>query len=159
MKIKKLIKSFKFAFEGVFSCIKHERNFRIHICILLYVLYFSHFYPLTKIQYAVIIIISVLVLFAEMINTAIEDIIDMHIKSYNQLAKKAKDTAAGAVLICTAAAVAVGFLFFFDIDIIRNIIYYFIGDLVKISILIISLVISIIFIFLPGEKGNKNNFK
>jgi diacylglycerol kinase (ATP) len=146
-KVRSLTRSFINAFKGVSYCIRNERNMRIHLTIAVYVLVFSLFYNLTALEYAVLFIIIGLVLAVEAVNTAVEAIVNLHIECYNKLARVAKDVAAGAVLICAISAVAVGCAFFLKIEILQNIIKYLYLNLFYNLIFIISIPISLLFIF------------
>jgi diacylglycerol kinase (ATP) len=146
-KVRSLTRSFLNAFKGVSYCIRNERNMRIHLTIAVYLLIFSIFYNLTAFEYAVLFIIISLVLVTESVNTAVEAIVNLNIECYNKLASVAKDVAAGAVLICAIFAVAVGFELFFKIEILQNIIEYLYSDLLFGIIFIISIPISLLFIF------------
>ena len=69
---------------------------------------------MSKIELIVLLISITFVLIAEMINSAIEGAIDVATTSFDPMAKLAKDVAAGAVLIATINAIAVGYLVFSD---------------------------------------------
>lgn len=116
-----LIRSFRAAFAGVFYCIRSERNMRIHLAAVVGVVLLSLFYPFTALHYAVLALLFALVIAAEMINTAVERVVDLASPDYSELAKRAKDAAAGAVLVCAVAAVVIGVLLFRDESGIRNI--------------------------------------
>ncbi|MEG6566189.1 diacylglycerol kinase [Thermoanaerobacterium saccharolyticum] len=113
MKIKKLIDSFNYAIEGIIYAFKTEKNMKIHFVAAMFVLVLSLFYNFSKLEMIAIIVTISLVLIAEMINTAIETIVDLITDEYHALAKIAKDVAAGAVLISALNAVFVAYLLFF----------------------------------------------
>ena len=96
---KRLANSFKYAARGIWFCISHEMNMRIHIVATMCVLYLSQFYNFTKEQFILLIITCVTVISAEMMNTAIEVVIDKVSPGYSALAKVGKDVAAGAVFV------------------------------------------------------------
>ena len=73
---KKLLNSFRYAANGIFFCINHETNIRIHIVATICVLFLSAFYEFTKEQYILLILTCLVVICTEMINTAIEVVID-----------------------------------------------------------------------------------
>ena len=110
----KILKSFKCAARGAIYTIKNERNMRIHTVISFYVLLFSCFFHLSFVKYAVLLLTIGSVLTLEMINTSIEAIIDICSKEYNSVARIAKDIAAGAVMISSVVAVAIGIILFGD---------------------------------------------
>lgn len=152
-KIISLIKSFKYAFSGIWFAIKTQRNMRIHIIATIYVLFFSRYYNLSKTEYAVLFLTIALVISCEMINTAIELSVNIKTKEQNYFAGKTKDVSAGAVLVSAIFAVFIGFALFFDCDIIKNILSGFIHNPKMLIALIISLIASVLFIFLPINQG------
>lgn len=110
--IRSLLKSFVYAFRGLWYCIKNERNMRIHIVTATIVLPFSFIYGLTGPEYAILIIVMGLVMVCELINTAIEALVNLGSPSYESLARIAKDVAAGAVLMCAMLSVGVAVALF-----------------------------------------------
>ena len=107
-----LLESFNFAFEGVIHVLRTQRNMRIHFVIAAAVLIAAIAVGVVRIELIALLIAISFVLIAEMINSALEAGIDVATTSFDPLAKLAKDIAAGAVLIATAVAVAVGYLVF-----------------------------------------------
>lgn len=146
-KVRSLARSFLNAFKGVSYCIRNERNMRIHLTIAVYVLVISLFYNLTTFEYAVLFIIIGLVLAVEAVNTAIEAILNLNIECYNKLARVAKDVSAGAVFICAISATAVGCALFLKIEVLQYIVKFFNSNLFYSIIFIISIPISLLFIF------------
>ena len=106
--MKKFIKSFKYAFEGIFTGIKKERNMKIHISIMILVIILK----INKVEWIICITLFGLVISMELINTAIESTVDLITKEKNEQAKIAKDVAAGAVLISAIAAAIIGLMIF-----------------------------------------------
>ena len=141
-----LLKSFGYAFNGLWLCVKNCRNFRIHIIAVLYVMYFSRFYNFDTAAYGILFLTFAMVLLSESLNSALEYTCNAVTSEYNENIKKAKDIAAGAVLICAIFAVCMAVLLFGKSDVIDEIINYFTSP-VKLLVLIISIVISLIFIF------------
>jgi diacylglycerol kinase (ATP) len=109
-----LLESFNFAFEGVIHVLRTQRNMRIHFMIATGVLVAAVALGVSRIELIVLLISIAFVLIAEMINTAIEGAVDVSTTSFDPNAKLAKDIAAGAVLIATVNAVAIGYLVFSD---------------------------------------------
>jgi diacylglycerol kinase (ATP) len=107
-----LVESFNFAFEGLIHVLRTQRNMRIHFLIAAVVLVVAFAAGVSKLELIALLIAIAFVLIAEMINTAIEGAIDVATTSFDPMAKLAKDIAAGAVLIATVTAVAVGYLIF-----------------------------------------------
>lgn len=103
-----LLTSFKYAGEGVRYAFKTQRNFRVHTIIAVIAIGLSLFLQLSAIKVAVIGLTIGAVMAMELLNTAIEAIVDLSVgQAYHDLAKIAKDCAAGAVLIFALAAVLV----------------------------------------------------
>lgn len=103
-----LMLSFKYAWAGLSYAFVTQRNFRIHTVIGTLAISLGVFLHLSAVEIAVICLTSGLVLALELLNTAIESVVDLTVKqTYHELAKIAKDCAAGAVLISAIAAVFV----------------------------------------------------
>ena len=109
----KFIKSFVFAFRGVFSLLKNERNFNVQLSIFIVVLIFAFTFNLRSVEWLSILGISALVLTLEAINTAIEKMANEIDSNYNEKIKVIKDISAGAVLIASLFSVIVGFIVFY----------------------------------------------
>jgi diacylglycerol kinase (ATP) len=107
-----VIESFNFAIEGVIHVLRTQRNMRLHFAAAVVVIVVAVAVGVSKIELSVLLISIAFVLVAEMINTAIEGAIDAATTSFDPMAKLAKDIAAGAVLIASVNAVAVGYLVF-----------------------------------------------
>ena len=106
------IKSFKFAIEGVISFFKTEHNAWIHCVAAVAVVCAGFILKIDKYEWCWIIISIALVFIFEMINTAIEIICDVVSPEINPQIKRIKDIAAGAVLVASLAAVAIGLIIF-----------------------------------------------
>jgi diacylglycerol kinase (ATP) len=101
--------SFKYAAAGVTYAFNTQRNFRIHCVMGTLAISIGALLHLTGVEMAVICITSGLVLTLELLNTAIESVVDLTVgQTYHELAKIAKDCAAGAVLISAFASILVG---------------------------------------------------
>ena len=109
---KKLKNSFKYAFNGIFSCIKDEQNMMIHFIVALLVIICGFAYNLTKIEWLICILLIGLVLAAELINTSIENLCDSVTTKENKYIKIAKDTSAGAVLVLAITSSIIGLMIF-----------------------------------------------
>jgi diacylglycerol kinase (ATP) len=109
-----VLQSFNFAFEGIIHVLRTQRNMRIHFAIAVVVLVAALAVGVGRFELVALLIAISFVLIAEMLNTALEAGIDVATTSFDPLAKLAKDIAAGAVLIATVNAVAVGYLVFID---------------------------------------------
>lgn len=102
------------AIDGVIRAFKTERNLRIDYIIGLFVLITSLFFNFTKTEFACICLTIGFVIFAEMINSTVEYIVDLITDKYDDRAKAAKDIAAGGVLIASCVAVVVAYFLFVD---------------------------------------------
>jgi len=109
-----ILQSFNHAFEGVIHVLRTQRNMRIHFAIATGVLVLAFAYDVSELELISLLLAIAFVLIAEMVNTAVEAAIDVATTSFDPLAKLAKDIAAGAVLIASTVAVAVGYLVFAD---------------------------------------------
>lgn len=111
-KTKKLINSFKYALQGFASSFRTERNMKIHVVATILVIILGIYLKLNLIEWSIITIAIVIVISAELFNTAIETIVDMVSPQKNEKAKLAKDISAGAVLILAIGSAIVGFIIF-----------------------------------------------
>ena len=128
--IGRFFKGFVYAFEGIVSCIKTERNMRFHIGV------------------------------AVLVNTAVEAAVDMACKDKNPLAKKAKDCAAGAVLIAAVASVAVGIRIFWDYYAFMAIASYFARNIWLGIALAAGVILWLVWVFkTPADKDKKDKEK
>jgi diacylglycerol kinase (ATP) len=107
-----LIDSFNYAFEGIIHVLRTQRNLRIHFVIAIAVIAAAAAFGVDRIELICLLLAIAFVLVAEMVNSAIEGAIDVSTTSFDPNAKLAKDIAAGAVLISTITALAVGYLIF-----------------------------------------------
>ncbi len=109
-----IIDSFNYAVSGIILSIKSEKNMKIHYIIAIVVLGFGLFFDFTRVEFLILLYAITLVITMELINTAIENTVDMITKDYHPNARIAKDISAGAVLVAAVNAVIVGYLLFFD---------------------------------------------
>lgn len=104
-----LLTSFRYAWAGVCYAYVTQRNFRIHIWVGSLALATGLALRLSPTDMAILSLTVVLVMILELLNTALESVVDLTVgQSYHELAKIAKDCAAGAVLLAAIAAVIVG---------------------------------------------------
>ena len=101
-----------FAGRGVGFCIRHERNFRVHMAVAAYVLLLAPYFSLSRGEWAALLAVVALVLAAEAVNTAVEQVVNLASPRRRTRARVAKDVAAGAVLLCAAGALAAGLFLF-----------------------------------------------
>ncbi|WP_449046310.1 diacylglycerol kinase [Parapedobacter sp.] len=101
------------AFNGIVASYRSERNLRIHIALALVAIILGCWFGLSRAEWCWIALCIAMVVVAELVNTAIEAWIDLVSPQEHPLAKKAKDAAAGAVLVAAAFAAVVGGIIFF----------------------------------------------
>lgn len=111
MNVTKFLKSFTYAFAGIRAASK-EQNFRFHLLAALAVIILAFITGISALEWLVLVLIMALVLSLEMINSAIERVVDLTTTEIHPLAKLAKDLAAGAVLIAALASVVIGLIIF-----------------------------------------------
>lgn len=104
-----LLVSFKYAWAGLRYAFITQRNFRIHTIIGTIAITLGLVLHVSGVEMAIVGLTISLVLTFELLNTALESVVDLTVKqSYHELAKIAKDCAAGAVLVSAIAAIFVG---------------------------------------------------
>lgn len=116
-----LHRSFAFALSGIGVAFLRERNLRVHLAVGMGALYFSRYFHLSRGEMALLILTIGVVMTCELLNTAIENLVDLVSPQAHPLAKSAKDVAAGAVLVAALASVCVGFCLFGDWEILTQI--------------------------------------
>ncbi|MEB3284948.1 MAG: diacylglycerol kinase family protein [Candidatus Sericytochromatia bacterium] len=109
-KAENLLASFRFAFAGIYFCLRTERNMRIHVAAGVLAMALGAWLRIPFFHLALIAVVSSLVVTMEMLNTAIENAVDLFTHRKHPLAKIAKDVAAAAVLVSAANALLVGLL-------------------------------------------------
>lgn len=105
-----LTESFYYAIVGLVSVLTGERNMRIHTLAAIAVVLLGFYFNIQRLEWALLIITIFIVLIAETINTAVEKTVDLVTGTYHPLAKKAKNIAAGAVLLSAINALIMAFL-------------------------------------------------
>ncbi len=110
MKPKSWVESLNCAIEGILWAVKNERHLRYHFLAALVVLFLALFFRVSALEFFLLILAAILVIFAELINTSIEALVDLVTDEYHELAKRAKDIAAGAVLVTSVGAAILGYL-------------------------------------------------
>ena len=112
LSIKRLRKSFGYAFKGIDDVIKHEPNMKIHVVVAILVVIMAFILKVSIIEWIILVLLIGAVLDAEKINTTIENLVDMYTKEYDEKAKIVKDTAAGTVLILAITSAIIGLIIF-----------------------------------------------
>ena len=141
---KRLVDSFNFAIEGLISALKDEKHMKVHILAAIIIVILAILINASKLEILIISLSVSFVIITELVNTAVEAIIDLVSPERHPLAKLAKDVAAGAVLVAAINALCVGYLLFYDklLDIFdgANKLHVIAGRKGNISILILILV-------------------
>lgn len=107
-----VIQSFNYAIDGIFEAIRSERHMKFHAFITVVAIMVCIFSDITSGQMLSLGLCITLVWLAELLNSAIEAVVDMVTEEYHPLAKRAKDIAAGAVLVTGLNAIFVGYVIF-----------------------------------------------
>ena len=107
-----LYKSFGYAFEGIFAVIKKERNMQIHCCMMVLVIVAGLFFQISAVEWCICFVLFGLIMSLELVNTAVESVVDLVTEERRPLAKLSKDAAAGAVLIASIMAAVAGLIIF-----------------------------------------------
>lgn len=108
----KLFKSLRHALDGLLFAIKHNQNLRIHLAAGFIVVLLSVLFDVSPYEMGILGVMILLVISAEMINTALEEMVNLITKEHRQEAKIAKDVAAGMVLVTSWGSIIVGILIF-----------------------------------------------
>jgi len=107
-------RSFEHAYRGIVYAVRTQRNMRIHAIVAALVLVASLLIGVSALELTVLLLTIMLVFVTEMLNTALEFVVDLVTREYHPLAKLAKDVSAGAVLVSSVGAVLVGYLILAD---------------------------------------------
>lgn len=110
MKPTSWLESLNCAIEGILWAAKSERHIRYHFIAALAVVFLALFFKISALEFFLLVLAAILVIFAELMNTAIETVVDLVTDDYHELAKRAKDISAGAVLVTSVGAVILGYL-------------------------------------------------
>lgn len=160
-KLKALFKSFYYAASGVAATVKTERNMRIHLVCATYmfsILLLTDWFSLDKSDWCALILASALVLSGEIVNTAIENAVNLVTTEYSEFAKKAKDAGSGAVLVNAVFAVIIGLVVLLQPKAFRQMHLYFSANPLMLLLFALSIVPATLFIFfgIPGRHNKKN---
>jgi diacylglycerol kinase len=106
------IKSFFYAFKGIRASLEEQRNLKVQSLVALITIGAGFYFEISSIEWCLVLMMIGIVIGLEMLNTAIEDLVDLVTTEWKPLAGKVKDMAAGAVLIASIIAVIVGLIIF-----------------------------------------------
>ncbi|WP_010270265.1 diacylglycerol kinase family protein [Paenibacillus senegalensis] len=107
-------KSFRYAYEGIKYALVTQRNMKFHFSASFIALFSALFFKISKLEILFLLLAITLVIVTELINTAIENAVNLAMPERHPLAKIAKDVAAASVLVAACFAVAVGLIIFFE---------------------------------------------
>ncbi len=110
--IKKRMKSFAYAFHGFSYLLRDEHNARIHLIAAILAIFLGFILDISNPEWIAIIIAIGFVFAMEMVNSAIEALCDFVSPEHREIIKKAKDVAAGAVLMAAMTAAMIGIIVF-----------------------------------------------
>lgn len=110
----RMLEKFGYALSGILAAARSERNFRIELVLAVVALVLCAVLRVMLWGWICVLILIGLVLFAELFNTAIEAVVDLASPEYHELAKRAKDIAAGAVLSLSIISVIAGLAIYID---------------------------------------------
>jgi undecaprenol kinase len=111
MNARKFFRSFTYAFNGLLMACK-QQNMKFHLASAVVVIIAAYATGVSTLEWALLLIVIGIVISLEMINTAIEAVVDLASPHIHPLAKVAKDVAAGAVLVFAGVSVIIGVLIF-----------------------------------------------
>jgi hypothetical protein len=159
----KFLKGFDYAYEGIVWAINHEKNMKFHMISLAILLVASLFFNLSRVEMITLVFAVCFVLAFELINTSLEQAVNLASKGkYSPFAKASKDLAAAATFIAALNALFVAYLIFFDkfIDFYNSVIIRIVRRPSHLALITISLVI-VVTIFLKGVfyEGHGTAFK
>lgn len=106
-----LVDAFKCAGQGIIDT-SHERNFRIELCFMVLCIVLGVFFAISVVEWCIVVVCFGLVLGGECFNSAMEAVVDLASPERHELARKAKDAAAGGVLLFSIASFVVGVVMF-----------------------------------------------
>lgn len=104
--------SFKHAFAGIFYAFRTQPNFRFHLMAAILVIILGFYFQISPFQWLFLVFTFMWIITVEMINTSLESIVDLVSPGQHPIAKIAKDTAAGMVLLSAMGAVVIGVIIF-----------------------------------------------
>lgn len=109
---RKLRKSFFFAIQGISYTIRTQPNMRTHLGLALVAVAAGFAFHISAEEWLALVIVIAFIFILEILNTAIETLVDLYTEEYHHLAKVAKDTAAGAVMVAAIMSICVGLIIF-----------------------------------------------
>lgn len=112
-RVKRLLKSFRYAIRGIIKVFREEQNFRIQFFMAFLALFLGFYFRVDRIEWIFLILVIILVFLMEILNSAIERISDVIKPRISNYVKEIKDIMASAVFLASCLSLIVGFLIFF----------------------------------------------
>ena len=151
--LRRFLRGFHYATSGIWAALRAERNLRFHLCAAVYVLLFSRFYSFGRLEYALLFLCIGGVMSLELANSAVERAVDRPDAEHWAAAGLAKDMAAGAVLVFSIAAAAVGIALFWQPAVLAGIPGWLAGHPLALALLAASLPCAVCFVLQQKKKG------
>lgn len=111
--MKKFLQSFKYAAMGILAAMREQRNLKVQVAFAIMTIVLAIYCDITATEWSVLLLAISLVIGLELVNSAIENLVDLVTRERHPLAGKAKDMAAGAVLFASALSVVIGVVIFY----------------------------------------------
>lgn len=160
LKNKNFIDAWTNAFNGIIYAVTTQSNIKTQLVIAVIVMLISLLFNLSRAEFLCLMFTVVLIIFAEMVNTAIETVVDLYTDLYHPKAKIAKDVGAGAVVITAVNALIVAYFLFFDkiSDIGLNFIRNLANSPVHMAFIGIFLITILVVTLKAASSTNKHKF-
>lgn len=151
--ILKAIKSIGYALNGITASFKTEQNLRFHFVFSVVVLMMAYASGISRTEWVAVIFAVGLVISAELLNTAVENAVDLEAGGKTSTyARLAKDAAAGGVLVSAITAAAVGCVIFLNSERIKAAFAFLKGNPLYSCVLALMIIFGIIVVFFKKEK-------
>ena len=141
------VNRFVVAIEGICHAIRTESHLRFHLVACFYVVFFGFFYSLSRVEWGIALLCASSVIGFELINTAVESLCDFVQPSFHPLIKITKDISSGCVLVSAVFAFANGIIIFGNRDKFLFILNFYLSYPSAILSLVVTIIVSLIFIF------------
>jgi len=112
IKIARLLKSFQYAFRGLVKVFREEQNLRVQTLVGFFALVLAWYFRVSAMEWCLLIIVSVLVLLTEIVNSAVERVADVLKPRIHTYVKEIKDIMAAAVMLASGLAIVIGAIIF-----------------------------------------------
>lgn len=113
LKLSVLVKSFRYAWSGLSATYKSEQNFRLQVLVAVVVVVFSFIFGISNKEWVIVLLVICLILLLELLNTALEKVIDVLEPKIHHYVKLIKDVMAAAVFLASLFAVIIGVIIYY----------------------------------------------